>query len=79
MPAMTLRLDPVLSKKLHALCKKKGFKKTGLLNNLVRDFLMKEEVLSPPTKKTHPPRLDELVGAISLGGDSLQEDESWFT
>lgn len=73
MPAFTLRLEDDLSKKLDQACQKYGYSKNGLIKSLIRDFL---EGKSSPTQSQ--PLFQDLVGVVSLGGDSLKDTENFF-
>lgn len=78
----TLRLEPSLAKKFDKVCRQKGYKKTGILNSLVREFIQKEEAApSPPAPINMRASADfrGLVGIISLGGDAVEDSETaWF-
>lgn len=76
MPAMTLRLDDSLAKKLDRICHKKGYKKTGVITRLVRDFVEKEGSL--PHSRLTASDLQPLVGIVHIGGDSVEDAENYF-
>ncbi len=77
MSAFTLRLEPELAKKLDQVCREQGYKKTGLVMALIRDFLEKEDSVRPIKQ---PPQQDlkKLVGIVSLGGDAVEDADAYF-
>lgn len=77
MPAFTLRLEPTLSQKLDRVCREKGYKKTGLVKALIRDFLAHESG-TPSQAKAHTGDLKKLVGIVTLGGDAVADADAYF-
>lgn len=84
MHAMTLRLDDRTSKRLDRVCRKKGYKKTGVIKSLIDDFLAAEEkpFVIPMRAKDYKPatiyNLSKLCGIVSLGGDSVEDTEDYW-
>jgi len=77
MSAFTLRLEPTLAKQLDRICRDKGYKKTGLVKALIRDFLKQEA--APATRKAAPQaNLKKLVGIVTLGGDAVSDADAYF-
>ena len=78
MPAFTLRLDSPVAKMLTQYCKKKGYKKTTFLNKLVGDFFEKKNKPFPVSVVTIG-NLKKMAGAISIGGNALEDEDAYFT
>lgn len=77
MPALTLRLPPSLAKSLDKVCKEKGYKKTGLITTLIRDFL-KREKNKPIYRGGRAEDLEPLIGMMSIGGDAVEDSELYY-
>lgn len=76
MPAMTLRLEPTLAKKLDKVCRKHGYKKAGVIKSLIKNFV--EEESKPPLQyRTSAKGLESLVGIVKLGGDAVEDADSY--
>lgn len=75
MNAFTLRLDETLSKKLDRICMQQGYSKTGLVKVLIREFLDKQSQTRP---NQHKNKLSDLVGIVNIGGDALDDMDSFF-
>ena len=78
MPAFTLRLEPKLSKKLTDYCKKNGYKKNTLINKMVADFFTPPKRL-PSSKAIPLSTLAKMAGLISLGGNSVEDSEDYYS
>jgi len=77
MTAFTLRLETGLARQLDRVCRERGYKKTGLVKALIRDFLDQLEdksVKRPGTEKN----LKKLVGIVTLGGDAVADADAYF-
>ncbi len=74
MTTLSIRLDDNLGRELNLLCQKEGYKKSGLLIRLLREFLEKKK--APPSI----PSLQDFSweGKLTLGGDALEETEKAF-
>ena len=77
MSAFTLRVEPALAEQLDRVCHEKGYKKTGLVKALIRDFLQRETGQAT-VKKAPQPKLTKLVGIVNLGGDAVVDAEDYF-
>lgn len=77
MEAFTLRLEPNVSRRLHDICRKRGYKKTGLVNALIRDFLDREQgkIKGAAVQST---QFKNIVGIVSLGGDAVKDADDYF-
>lgn len=79
MVAMTLRLDDQLAKKLDRVCKERGYKKSGFIQSLIRNFLNERLTVRRKLKKFGDIRnLDPLIGIMSIGGDSVKDSENYY-
>lgn len=78
MPAFTLRLEPAVSKKLTQYCKKNGQKKTTVINRVLKEVL-EEKKSEFPVKITSVSALRKMAGSISLGGNSVEECEDYWS
>lgn len=76
MTAFTLRLDDHVARKLDHLCRERGYKKTGLVKALIRDFLKKATPQNSRNKQSKS--LSSLVGIVNLGGDAMKDDGGYF-
>ena len=77
MTTISLRLDDDLNQELDRLCEKEGYKKSGLLIRLLREFLEKKK--APPPIPTIPTFQDfSWEGKLTLGGNALEETEKAF-
>lgn len=77
MVAMTLRLDNQLARQLTLVCKERGYKKSGIIQKLIRDFLNRENKRLP-FRGGRAEDLQQLVGIVSIGGDSVEDAEHYF-
>lgn len=79
MTAFTLRLEPALATQLDQFCREHGYKKTGLILSLLRDFLKgKKTGQAADSRKRQARNIEHLVGAVTLGGDSIKDAECYF-
>lgn len=74
MTTISLRLDDDLNQELDLLCKKEGYKKSGLLIRLLREFLEKKKASSSV------PTLQDFSweGTLSLGGNAAEDADKVF-
>lgn len=74
MTTLSIRLDDNLGRELDLFCKREGYKKSGLLIRLLREFLGENK--SQPTMSTVPTLKDfSWEGKLTLGGNALEDTE----
>ncbi len=74
MATLSIRLDDTLNQEFDRLCERKGYKKSGLIVRLVREFIERSKGATPL------PAVSDFTweGRLSLGGDALEDTEKAF-
>lgn len=75
MTTLSIRVDEHLNKEFDHLCEQQGYKKSGLIVRLIREFIeksKKSENLLPVVSNF------SWEGKLSLGGNALEDTEKVF-